>query len=69
MLGEYQERLRNAVAAHVGRDCVHLIDLTAALPDEVFLDLGHARADRVDAWVDLLADRLRPLLPSPGPLP
>jgi hypothetical protein len=69
MLAEYQGRLRPAIAAHAGHDRVHLLDLTAALPDEVILDLGRAKADRVDIWVDLLVDRLLPLPRSAGRSP
>jgi len=66
-LAEYQTRLREAVAVHSGQGRVHLLELAEALPDDVFLDFGHARADRVEAWVDLLVDRLSRLLPAPSP--
>jgi hypothetical protein len=66
-LAEYQARLREVVASHAGHDQVHLIDLTEALPDEKFQDLVHAKPDRVEDWVDLLVDRLRPFLPDPSP--
>ena len=60
----FRTRLRDLVAAHAGGGRVHLIDLTESLPDEDFFDLAHAKKDRVDAWVDLLIDRMRPLLPD-----
>ena len=60
----FRERLRELVASHPGGGRVHYLDLTESLPDEAFSDLAHAKHDRVDAWVDLLADRLRPLLPD-----
>jgi hypothetical protein len=66
-LAEFQTRLRGSVAAHTGHGRVHLLELTEALPDEDFLDLGHAKAECVETWVDLLVDRLRPLLPDPSP--
>ena len=67
VLAEFQERLGNVIAAHAGSGRVHLINLTTALPDEAFGDLAHANPNYVESWVDLLVDRLRPLLPDQSP--
>lgn len=66
-LPTFQARLGRVVAAHIDRRRPHLIDLTASLPDEAFSDLAHANAARTDDWVDLLVDRLRPLLQDQSP--
>lgn len=66
-LAGYQACLRDAVAVHSDHGRAHLLELSEALPDDAFLDFGHAKADLVEAWVDLLVDRLSPLLPAPSP--
>lgn len=66
-MSEYQARLREAVAGHSGHGRVHFLELADTLPDEDFMDFGHAKADRVEAWVDLLVDRLKGLLPDSSP--
>lgn len=63
----FRQRLRELVASQSGGGRVHYLDLTDSLPDENFIDLAHANKERVDAWVDLLVDRLRPLLPDQSP--
>lgn len=67
VLPEFHARLGEAVAAHPDRGLVHLLDLTEALPDCNFLDPVHAKEGNADAWVDLLVDHLRPLLPDSSP--
>jgi hypothetical protein len=67
VLAEFQERLGEVIAAHAGSGRVHLLNLTTALPDETFGDLAHANPKYVESWVDLLVDRLRPLLPDQWP--
>ena len=63
----FKTRLCELVAAHTHGSRVHYLDLTEALPDEDFGDLAHAKKDRIDTWVDLLVERLRPLLPDQSP--
>lgn len=46
---------------------VAIVDLTTALDDQYFADLAHASKAGRPAWVGLLVDRLRPLLPGQRP--
>jgi len=66
-LAEYRARLGSVVASRAGQRGVHLIDLTEAMTDDAFQDCVHAKANRVEDWVELLVDRLTPLLPEPPP--
>jgi hypothetical protein len=66
----FKDRLADAVSAlnaeaHGDGHSVELLDLTAALGDVHFADLAHANKESRQAWVDLLVDRLRPLLADP----
>lgn len=65
-IAEYRARLREAVADESGLGRVHLLELAEALPDAAFLDLGHAKTESVETWVDLLVNHLIPLLPDPS---